>query len=83
MRPKDIRRLYASLFSLFIMMFFILMFPPVKYKSIGLMYGYTFFDSGEILYNQIIFEIAAAIIISGIIYLAYPAFNKFKNKFKL
>ena len=36
------------------MLYFILMFPPVQYKKIGLMYGYSGFDQGDVSWSQLI-----------------------------
>jgi len=62
--------------SLLLMLYFILMFPPVQYKKIGLMYGYSGFDKGEVCWMQLILEISIATFVSVIIYLIYPRYNK-------
>jgi hypothetical protein len=62
--------------SLLLMLYFILMFPPVQYKKIGLMYGYSGFDKGDVCWMQLILEISVATFISVIIYLIYPRYNK-------
>jgi hypothetical protein len=62
--------------SLLLMLYFILMFPPVQYKKIGLMYGYSGFDKGEVCWMQLILEISIATFVSLIIYLIYPRYNK-------
>jgi hypothetical protein len=65
------------LISLLTMLFFVIMFPPVQYKKIGLMYGYSGFDEGEVLWIQLLFEIFIVAFMAGIIYLIYPVY---KNK---
>jgi hypothetical protein len=62
--------------SLLLMFYFILMFPPVQYNKIGLMYGYSGFDKGDVCWMQLILEISVATFISVIIYLIYPRYNK-------
>jgi hypothetical protein len=52
------------------------MFPPVNYKKIGLMYGYSGFDDGEVCWEQLIVEIIIVTFISGIIYLIFPKYKK-------
>ena len=58
------------------MLYFILMFPPVQYKKIGLMYGYSGFDQGEVSWSQLIMEIIIVTFIAVIIYLIYPIYKK-------
>lgn len=53
------------------------MFPPVQYKKIGLMYGYSGFDEGKVIWVQLLLEILIVVFLEGIIYLIYPAY---KNK---
>jgi hypothetical protein len=62
--------------SLLLMLYFILMFPPVQYKKIGLMYGYSGFDRGDVCWSQLILEIIIASFIAVIIYLVYPIYKK-------
>jgi len=64
------------LISLLIMLYFVIMFPPVNYKRIGLMYGYSGFDEGEINWQQLILEILIVSFAAGIIYLIYPLNKK-------
>jgi hypothetical protein len=52
------------------------MFPPVNYKKIGLMYGYSGFDAGEVCWRQLLLEIIVVTFVSGIIYLIYPRYKK-------
>jgi len=54
------------------MLYFIVMFPPVLYKKIGLMYGYSGFDEGEVCWAQLLLEVLIASIFTGIIYFIYP-----------
>ncbi len=62
--------------SLLLMLYFILMFPPVQYKKVGLMYGYSGFDKGDVCWSQLILEIIIAASIAIIIYLIYPIYKK-------
>jgi hypothetical protein len=62
--------------SLLVMLYFIIMFPPVKYQKIGLMYGYSGFDKGDLCWMQLILEIFIATFIAVIIYLIYPRYQK-------
>ncbi len=62
--------------SLLIMLYFILMFPPVQYKKIGLMYGYSGFDKGDLCWTQLILEIIIVTFIAAIIYVIYPIYKK-------
>ena len=64
------------LISLLVMLYFILMFPPVQYKKIGLMYGYSGFDQGDVSWSQLIMEIIIVTFIAVIIYLIYPIYKK-------
>jgi hypothetical protein len=52
------------------------MFPPVQYKKIGLMYGYSGFDQGDVSWSQLIMEIIIVTFIAVIIYLIYPIYKK-------
>ncbi len=52
------------------------MFPPVQYKKVGLMYGYSGFDKGDVCWSQLILEIIIAASIAIIIYLIYPIYKK-------
>ena len=65
-----------SFISSLMMFYFVIMFPPVKYEKIGLMYGYCGFDEGEVCWMQLIIEIIVVTFISGIIYLIYPKYKK-------
>jgi hypothetical protein len=58
------------------MLYFVIMFPPVMYKKIGLMYGYSGFDEGELCWMQLILEIIIVTVVSGVIYLIYPKYKK-------
>ena len=62
--------------SLLLMLYFILMFPPVQYKKVGLMYGYSGFDKGDVCWSQLILEIIIASSIAVIIYLIYQIYKK-------
>jgi uncharacterized membrane protein len=64
------------LISLLVMLYFILMFPPVQYKKIGLMYGYSGFDQGVVSWSQLIMEIIIVTFIAVIIYLIYPIYKR-------
>jgi hypothetical protein len=64
------------LISFLVMLYFILMFPPVQYKKIGLMYGYSGFDQGDVSWSQLIMEIIIVTFIAVIIYLIYPIYKK-------
>ncbi|MDR3609872.1 MAG: hypothetical protein P4L27_04875 [Ignavibacteriaceae bacterium] len=72
-------RIRYCLISLIIMLFFVLMFPPVMYKKIGLMYGYSGFDDGELLWTQLLIEIFVVAIISVFVYLLYPKYTNWKR----
>ena len=67
--------------SLLVMLYFIVMFPPVIYSKIGLMYGYSGFDEGEICWMQILLEVISASIITVIIYFLYPLKKKDQDLF--
>jgi hypothetical protein len=69
-------RFRYGLISLLVMLYFVIMFPPVQYKKIGLMYGYSGFDTGEICWTQLILEITIVTFISVLIYLLYPIYKK-------
>jgi hypothetical protein len=58
------------------MLYFVIMFPPVNYKKIGLMYGYSGFDEGKVCWEQLMLEIIIVTFVSGIIYLIYPRYKK-------
>ena len=58
------------------MLYFVIMFPPVMYNKIGLMYGYSGFDEGKLCWQQLIFEILIVSFLSIIIYLVYPLYKK-------
>jgi len=69
-------RFRYCLISLLVMLYFVIMFPPVQYKKIGLMYGYSGFDKGEVCWAQLLLEIIIVTFISGLIYLLYPRYKK-------
>jgi hypothetical protein len=58
------------------MLYFVIMFPPVQYKKIGLMYGYSGFDKGDVCWEQLFLEIIIVTFISGLIFLLYPVYKK-------
>ena len=62
--------------SLLIMLYFIVMFPPILYRKIGLMYGYSGFDEGEICWDQLLLEVLTASLFTVILYLLYPLRKK-------
>jgi len=76
MKLMNSERYRYCLISLVVMLYFILMFPPVQYKKIGLMYGYSGFDQGDVSWSQLIMEIIIVTFIAVIIYLIYPIYKK-------
>jgi hypothetical protein len=52
------------------------MFPPVIYRRIGLMYGYSGFDEGEVCWTQLLLEVLTASFVTIIIYFLYPLRKK-------
>ena len=70
------KRCKFCILSLLVMLYFIVMFPPVVYRRIGLMYGYSGFDDGEICWMQLSIEVLIASIITLIIFFMYPLKNK-------
>ncbi len=72
MKREITKRCKFCILSMLVMLYFIIMFPPVLYKKIGLMYGYSGFDEGEICWTQILLEVIIASFLSGIIYFLYP-----------
>jgi len=52
------------------------MFPPILYRKIGLMYGYSGFDEGEICWDQLLLEVLTASLFTVILYLLYPLRKK-------
>jgi hypothetical protein len=76
MKRVKTERCRFCLLSLLIMLYFIIMFAPVNYRRIGLMYGYSGFDEGKISWGLLMVEILVASLISWIIYLVYPLKKK-------
>ena len=72
MKREITKRCKFCMLSLLLMLFFIVMFPPVVYRRIGLMYGYSGFDGGEIYWMQLLFEVIAASFFTILIYFLYP-----------
>jgi len=70
------KRCKFCMLSLLIMLYFIIMFPPVIYKRIGLMYGYSGFDEGEVCWTQLLLEVLTASFLTVIIYFLYPLRKK-------
>lgn len=70
------KRCKFCMLSLLIMLYFIIMFPPVIYRRIGLMYGYSGFDEGEVCWTQLLLEVLTASFVTIIIYFLYPLRKK-------
>lgn len=76
MKPVISERSKYCFISLLFMLYFVIMFPPVKYEKIGLMYGYSSFDKGEVCWTQLMVEILIVLFLATIIYTIYPMYKK-------
>jgi hypothetical protein len=76
MKWEITKRCKFCFLSLLIMLYFIVMFPPVQYRKIGLMYGYSSFDEGEVYWTQLLLEVLIASFFTVIIYFLYPLRKK-------
>lgn len=71
MKKPQTERGRICIIVLGILLYLIIMFPPVDYQGLGRIYAVLNW-SGNVVWNEIIIEIGAAIIIAALVYLLYP-----------
>lgn len=75
MKEPNSERCRVCIIILGILMYLIIMFPPVSYGELGRIYGVLTWN-GDILWSEIFIEIAAALVIAALVYFIYPLINK-------